>query len=124
MEIQYVKPDTEMELAAECSVLSCALKLDLLAESICVTPIKVETDDPECTIFDTENRVIYWTIPEILLSDINRLLSLVAPLAESIIFHIKNDANYTEIPLDSTVEIVMTMINRYINDQLPLQASI
>ncbi len=122
MVIQYIESDKELVVGG--SLLPCAIKLDLLAESICISPLKVETDDHECTIFDTENNVIYWAIPEISSSDINALLSRVAPLAETIIFHTKQDANYTEIPLKYSVEIELTKITNCVNDQEILRPSI
>lgn len=123
MEIQYLKSENEIELATECSLRPCALKLDMVAESISVTPVKVEMDDQECTIFDTESGVIYWPIPKIPSSDVNALLNLIAPLAEIIISLCKKNIPHSEIPLELAVEVELVKIYNYVNDHELLQSS-
>jgi len=95
----------------------------MVAESISVTPVKVEMDDQECTIFDTESGVIYWPIPKIPSSDVNALLNLIAPLAEIIISLCKKNIPHSEIPLELAVEVELVKIYNYVNDHELLQSS-
>lgn len=116
MKTNYVAANKELALVLEDNFLPCALKLDMVDESICITSVIVDIDVPGWTIFDTENRAIYWAIPRTTVSNADSLLNHIAPLAELIISQSNIDIDYTGEPQVTSAHAAIVQISRYIND--------
>jgi len=117
MVIKYVDTNNELLVDAECNLLSCVLRLNLVDESICVLPSRDDTDVPRGMMVDTERGVIYWGIPQMTSLEANALLDHIAPIAEDIIDEYGIEIDYTEEPLDVSVQEAINEISQYIYKQ-------
>ena len=114
MKTKYVVATDELAVMMVNNMPSCAVKLDLISESICISPIEGDGDVPGCTIFDTENAVIFWEIPRLSACKANSLLDHIAPLAKVIISQCRIDIDRSEEPHIDSAHVAMSQISQYI----------
>jgi hypothetical protein len=93
---------------------SFALRLDLISESICISPVEGDVDGLGCTIIDSENGVIFWEIPRLTASDANALLDHITPLAKVIISQCRIDIDRSEESNIDSAYVAMTQISQHI----------
>jgi len=115
MKTKYVVANNELALVMKDNYLPCALKLDMVDESICIIPVIVDIDVPGWTIFNTEKKVIYWAIPYMIASDANILLDHITPLADMIISQYGMDIDGNAEPNITSSQIAIVQISQYIN---------
>jgi hypothetical protein len=116
MEIKYMGANNEILPGMEISTLPCALCLNLVDESIGVTFTGDDIDMSGSTSAGGDNGLMYWEIPQITPIEANALLDHIAPFAETIIYEYSIDSDYTEEPIEKSVQDAISQISRYVHD--------